>query len=63
MYQRALTIIISYLRFSVVIDELTKWKAALCNHNNNLQLCVQGLLDEMGLIQNHQLRTYKYFNC
>lgn len=45
---------------SVIIDELTKWKAALCTRNNNLQLCIQGLLDEMNSIQNHQNQTYKY---
>ncbi|KZS08689.1 golgin-45 [Daphnia magna] len=47
-----------FLASSVIIDELTKWKAALCTRNNNLQLCIQGLLDEMNSIQNHQNQTY-----
>jgi hypothetical protein len=46
----------------VIIDELTRWKAALCTRNNNLQLCIQGLLDEMNSIQNHQNQTYKYYS-
>ena len=50
-----------FLESSVIIDELTRWKAALCTHNNNLQLCIQGLLDEMNSIQNKQNQTYKQY--
>lgn len=50
-----------FLESSLIIDELTRWKSALCTRNNNLQLCIQGLLDEMNCIQNHQNQTYTYY--
>ncbi|XP_046445655.1 golgin-45-like [Daphnia pulex] len=52
-----------FLASSVIIDELTRWKSALCTRNNNLQLCIQGLLDEMNSIQNHQNQTYNHLKA
>lgn len=45
---------------SVVIEELTKWKAILFSRNEDFKLCVKGLLDEVSLIQKNHLKTLKY---
>lgn len=50
----------SYSTCSVVIEELTKWKSVLCKRNDDLQLCVKGLISEMDSISTNQQQIHKY---
>lgn len=47
-------------QYSVVIEELTKWKTVLWSRNEDLQICINGLLDEMGRIQRNFRQTSTY---
>ena len=45
---------------SVVVEDLTKWKSALLNRNDQLQICLQNLFDETERIHHNHQQTLQW---
>lgn len=54
------TIRICFQYFSLMVEELAKWKAALCQRTTDLQEAIKRLLEEHSKVRETTLRTYRY---
>lgn len=43
-----------------MVEELAKWKAALCQRTTDLQEAIKRLLEDRNLIRDISLKTYRY---
>lgn len=43
-----------------MVEELAKWKAALCQRTTDLQEAIKRLLEDRNLIRDVSLKTYRY---
>lgn len=43
-----------------MVEELAKWKAALCQRTTDLQEVIKRLLEDRNLIRDISLKTYKF---
>ncbi|KAG9428079.1 golgin-45 [Apis mellifera carnica] len=48
-----------FLASSLMVEELAKWKAALCQRTTDLQEVIKRLLEDRNLIRDISLKTYK----
>jgi len=52
-----------FLASSVVVEDLTKWKSALLNRNDQLQICLQNLFDETERIHHNHQQTLHHMKA
>ena len=43
-----------------MVEELAKWKAALCQRTTDLQEAIKRLLEDRNLIRDISLKTYRF---
>lgn len=43
-----------------MVEELAKWKAALCQRTTDLQEAIKRLLEDRNFIRDISLKTYRY---
>lgn len=43
-----------------MVEELAKWKAALCQRTTDLQEAIKRLLEDRNVIRDVALKTYRY---
>lgn len=48
-----------FLASSLMVEELARWKAALCQRTTDLQEAVKRLLEERSKVRDTALRTYR----
>ncbi|XP_012283488.1 golgin-45 [Orussus abietinus] len=48
-----------FLASSLIVEELAKWKAALCQRTTDLQEAIKRLLEERSKVRDTSLKTYK----
>lgn len=46
-----------------MVEDLARWKAALCQRTTELQETIKRLLEEHNIIRDTSLKTYRYIIC